>query len=200
MMIGLAASALMFPGHAAAWDGGSIDDRYPNIVWDIDADDDIELMLEAVATMQMMVDRYLPGQMVTFETVILDHETAIAAAYGRDVELAERYASDPAVVRMAVVGDVAAGYHPPIGSCTPIEFVIIHEMAHVMDNAHGRIASGRLNTIQPNDDDYAQLSGYSFNDDGTSNGPEMLANAVASVICNGGNPTERIVADLVGVS
>ena len=178
-------------------------DAAPDVTFDIDADDDIDTMAEIIATAQFMVNEYphILTQGVIFETAVLDRPLAYASASGNKIKLAEHYASDPEGLARNVSADVDSGYHPPLGWCTPAQFLVIHETVHVMDNMQGHQPRLTLHELvsPPSDLAYEVLVAYSFNPDGSLNAAEALAEAGASVICNGGNEYEQVIAGLVGI-
>lgn len=97
--------------------------------------------------------------------------------------------------------DENAHFHPPLGHCTPVELLASHETAHAIDFAHNKTADTELVALVGDGHTlHNQLSGYSFNDDGTINPPEALAEAFASVRCNGGNSAEQQLAQLLNRS
>lgn len=105
------------------------------------------------------------------------------------------YTSKTSLFNSMVRDDVKMGFHPHLGHCTPAELLAIHESAHIIDQTRNRapkIALIRMFRVVPRD-----LAGYSYNE-GALNPGEALAEAFASVKCNGGNATERKIAALIG--
>lgn len=122
-----------------------------------------------------------------------------AYAYATDGKIMfnDAYASNPRLIAEMMAYDVRAKFHPPLGHCTPAEFLAYHEAAHIIDRAHNRIAHISLRLSYGDGNSLrAELSGYSFGPTGLAPA-EALAEAFAAVNCNGGNRSERALHDLL---
>lgn len=122
-----------------------------------------------------------------------------AATYvnNHHIVFSDELLSTPALLEMYVNSDIKAGYHPVLGHCTPEAMIAIHEAAHVIDFSESgkphKILEGMYHTGTPK---FPGLSGYSFEPTGF-NPVEALAEAFASVQCNGGTPIEKVLAGLL---
>lgn len=198
IILGVAGGLLLFAPDSRA----DVDARWPDVVHYVDSDDDDTMMLMIVATIQSAVDMFPELAGITFTTAPQDNGE-YAVAYGRTIELAERWASDPAGLDVAMRNDVAYGFHPPSGRCQPVQFLILHEVAHVLDNVHGRTGRTALTLAAAGMDAEdlrvarKSLSRYSFGDDGRLNPGEALAEAWAATVCQSATNLEEELAGLI---
>lgn len=94
--------------------------------------------------------------------------------------------------------DIAAGYHN--GGCTPVRGMALHEAAHVINNMRGKAPVRRAQAAVgygPRPDLFAELSGYSFNADGSVDAGEAIAEAFQAVMCGVGGPVEHALYDML---
>lgn len=101
------------------------------------------------------------------------------------------YMADRAKFEQAVYEDIAVGFHPELGWCSPAELLAFHEAAHIIDRRRDLFPRKALSR------DYGSgaslrgsLPGYAFTRSGLNAG-EAMAEVFASVHCNGGNGVER---------
>lgn len=122
-----------------------------------------------------------------------------AAAANKKITFNVEYTSDRRRLEASVALDIASRFHPPLGRCSPAELLAYHESAHIIDQAHDREPQRRLNEMYTlGRIQWRDLSGYSFWYETSIFRPgEALAEAFASVQCNGGNATERQIAALL---
>lgn len=97
-----------------------------------------------------------------------------------------------------IEADIAAGYHN--AGCTPIRTVALHEAAHVIDNLRGGMPSAQAQAALgygPRPELVGELSGYSFNDDGSVNAGEALAEAFQAAMCGSAGPAEMELYEML---
>lgn len=102
------------------------------------------------------------------------------------------YTANPALMTKVVDIDVAAGYHA--GGCSPGRMLAYHEMGHVIDGIHNRQPRALVRQ-RYGEDNLPGLTGYSYDFWGELNPPEALAEAFASVKCQGtrAQPGEQLL-------
>lgn len=185
----LGAMALADPGTAGAAP-----------VSDWDSDDNVLLVNEAEQVAYAVISSYpmLDGVIIGSEP--LDADTYAGAYVAPDgttaIALNDYWTSNPAGLDASIRADVASGFHPPLGNCSPVQLVMVHEAAHLLDALTGRTARAVVAQQLGGLTDLP-LRRYSFNEDGTLNPGEALATAYASVICNGGTELEQAMAGLL---
>ncbi|WPH57629.2 hypothetical protein [Mycobacterium phage WXIN] len=157
---------------------------------DFDSNDDPAIMHEFAGAVNHVAAEHPEVRGITVAT-IASGSLYYAYAEPRKIVLNDLYSSSYEVVARSVEYDIAQRYHPPLGHCTPVEYLGYHEAAHVLDIARGKVAREALSakygfgsTVR------TALSGYSFDDDGILRPVEALAEAFAAVKCNGGNIAE----------
>lgn len=96
------------------------------------------------------------------------------------------YLSHPAIFNSMIHYDVEHGFHPSLGICSPAEFVAYHEAAHLIDQGKDLAPRKRLVERVLDGETFPGLPTYAYVGPG-----EALAEAFASVTCNGGNATEQ---------
>ncbi|MCG7607104.1 hypothetical protein [Mycobacterium sp. CnD-18-1] len=119
-----------------------------------------------------------------------------AVAGGRRIALNDLYASSSLTVNLMFQYDVQEGFHPQPGRCSAGEFLAYHEAAHIIDQAKGTVPRMEV-AVTYGRGEFLTLSGYSFYRDGGLNPGEALAEAFASVLCNGGNASEQALYDIL---
>jgi len=126
-----------------------------------------------------------------------DDYNAIAATYSNgSIVINARYAAmTPEQFNAAVEEDVAAGYQP--GGCSGIWDVAIHEMGHVIDNRHGRVARYTLAQAAAAGRVSSNMHGYAFNKDGSVNPGEAIAVSFQAVECGSATMTEQRIYNLL---
>lgn len=157
---------------------------------DFDADDNPGLTSQIADSVNEVAMEYpeVHGVLVTTEPV----EGAYAFAGGHTVTFNDHLISSPVKYQQMIEDDVAHGFHPPLGHCSAVQYLAYHEVAHIIHRSRDYHAidaalSQRFGTG-------AELHGivaeYSFHRSGIINPPEALAEAFASIRCNGGNWAE----------
>lgn len=135
-----------------------------------------------------LADKYGAG------TVYVGHEPMEEGSYawssGRTIMLNSYYIDNPEQLWVDLNRDVMHGFHPG-RMCTPAELVAAHEFAHVLDYLSGYSARTELEYAIVNGLS-GEVSGYSFNSDGTVNHGEALADAFLAVECD--EPTNAELA------
>lgn len=87
--------------------------------------------------------------------------------------------------------DIAAGFHPELGWCSPAELLAFHEAAHIIDRKRDLLPRKSVVRIHGTGEHLRSvLPGYAFTVNGLNAG-EAMAEVFASVYCNGGNAVER---------
>lgn len=97
-----------------------------------------------------------------------------------------------------VNADIAAGYHN--GGCTPIRTVALHEAGHVINNLRGGLPTMEAQAAvgyRPRPELRGELSGYSFNEDGSVNAGEAIAEAFQAVMCGSGGTVEQALYEML---
>lgn len=97
-----------------------------------------------------------------------------------------------------VNADIAAGYHN--GGCSPIRTVALHEAGHVISNLRGRkpeMLAQEVVGYGPRLDLQAELSGYSFNEDGSVDVAEAMAEAFQAAMCGSAGPAEMELYEML---
>ncbi|AYD82075.1 zinc-finger protease [Mycobacterium phage Saguaro] len=118
-----------------------------------------------------------------------------AASRGNEIVFNALYVHNRDAFDLAMASDVAHGYHPG-AHCTATQIVAAHEVAHVLDWATGYTARREL-AVALATGLSGQVSGYSFDADGTVNIPEALANALVAVECDTPTPAESYIYNLL---
>lgn len=111
---------------------------------------------------------------------------------GSTVMFNTSYVQNPAKLTADWASDAAINYHPghPGAPCSAEQLVAVHESAHVLDNVTGRTAQRELADAIANGLT-GELTGYSFNADGSVNLGEALADAMVAVECDTPTPAEQ---------
>lgn len=110
-------------------------------------------------------------------------------SYGNTIVFNSFYISNPDVLQANLVSDVLTGFHRG-ANCTPAQLVAAHEFAHVLDYLTGYSARYELAYAVSTGTVSGNVSGYSFNEDGTVNEAEALADAFTAVECDNPTPAE----------
>lgn len=103
------------------------------------------------------------------------------------IEVNQEWTEDDTSMTASVALDVAQNFYR--GGCDPIATIAVHEFAHVLDARSGFEARDEL-TAALGTTYFGDLSGYSYNSDGTVNVPEALANAFQAEECGTANAQE----------
>lgn len=131
--------------------------------------------------------------------VYVDQEPMAPGMYGYTVGnrivFSSDYIADPALLRAHMASDVAHGFHPG-EQCSAEQIVAAHEFAHVLDNFGGRSARYELVYALYNGLS-GEVSGYSFNADGSVNYGEALADAFVAVECDVPTPAEAALYEML---
>lgn len=158
---------------------------------DFDDDDNPVLTGEITAAINEVAMEYpeVRGTLVT--TVPLGF--VYAAADGHTISFNDDYISSPVQYQQLVEDDVLHGFHPPLGHCSAVQYLAYHESAHVIhrsrDNGHV-IEEAVTRWFGDGFLLRGFLAEYSFNANGSINPGEAMAEAFASIRCNGGNLAE----------
>lgn len=173
----------------AIWNEEAHADSTVNTVWD--ADDDPELAKDITITVQDVANHFPEISGITIGSGPLPVNVYGHTGPGMMI-FSETYMSDPAALDRDVRSDVAQGYHPSLGICSPAEFMALHESAHAIDIAHYLHADYAVAAHYGSGVElHGVLSGYSFDALGGLNVSEAIAEAFASTVCNGGNDLEK---------
>lgn len=163
-----------------------------NTLWD--RDDDPVLVDDFTSAVNNVAKKFPEVRGITVTSQHLG-PGVYAVAGGRRIALNDLYASSSLTVDLMFQYDVQEGFHPQPGRCSAGEFLAYHEAAHIIDQAKGTAPRMRLAVM--GGASLHNLSGYSFHRDGGLNPGEALAEAFASVLCNGGNASERALYDIL---
>lgn len=191
----LAAGFTLAPSPPAAAD--------PTVMTVWDADDDPTLAAQATDAVLQVAQQF--PEIAGNVAVGSGPTGPTSYAYARRIPgepviivIKEQWMSDPLGLDQAVREEARTGFSPPLGQCTPIQYLALHEAAHVVSFAHGQAGDYTLARLYGDGEQLAGLiSDYSFYEDGTLFPAEALAEAFASVVCNGGNPTEQELAQYI---
>jgi hypothetical protein len=176
---------------------------HPGLSMSIDNDDDLRLVSEVADTLTTLMYLVNMPDLHFGTEIFAQNPRAFARARGYRIDISDAWASDYDALSASLLDNQNAGWMSSIGSCTPIELLVAHEFAHIVNNYMGRVPGDNLVRdalyITPDQLSYmrSQLSGYSFNEDGTLNASEALADAWAAYVCNGANELETKIAQLL---
>ncbi len=147
---------------------------------------DMSVIDEFVHTVNWVAESYGTGPIQTVVAPLPDQNT-FAIAVGQQITLNSVY-TDRARLTSAIQHNIDVGWIP--GGCTPAATVALHEAAHIIDNAKGKIGTRRVASTYrlslP-----GEISGYSYGEGGNLNAGEAVASAFQSVLCNGGTEAEQ---------
>lgn len=161
------------------------------------AKSDPDVVAQVTVAINDLAERYPELRGITVDAEPLD-KGIYAQAGGRRITFGVQYTEDEARFEKSVSENSRAGFHPRLDHCTAAEFVIYHEAAHIIDQERDKRPRNELNALTwTGAVDYKELTRYSFYWNGEFNATEALANAFASVHCNGGNESERNIAALL---
>lgn len=151
---------------------------------------DPNLMAEITNAMNRIAETYPELRNTTIGTHSMQDEVYGYAKDGR-IMFNTLYMSDRAKFEQSIRADIAEGFHPALGWCSPAELMAFHEAAHIIDRRRNLVP--RQSLLR----DYGtgralltSLPGYAFTLRGLNAG-EAMAEVFASVHCNGGNSVER---------
>ncbi|QHB37464.1 hypothetical protein SEA_LEOPARD_58 [Mycobacterium phage Leopard] len=146
------------------------------------------LLQEFVDAVGMISSKYGTGDIVVTTAWMPAHVMAKANSQGIVVNRMWTYGIMDGDAMEAA--GVEAGYHP--GGCSAATATAIHEAAHVLDTrSYNEARYELIEKYGTGESLHGLLSGYSFNDDGTLNVPEALAEAFQAVECGVANATEQ---------
>lgn len=164
-----------------------------------DADDDPAMVATITNTVADVAVKFpeISGVTVGSAPIGGDEHFAQSSSLGMSIMINEMWMSNPAAFNQAIADDIAIGFHAPLGRCTGAQYMAFHESAHIIDYVHGRKADWTVTlTYGSGDNLRGYLSKYSFDSTGLDPA-EALAEAYASVTCNGGNEVEHQFADIL---
>jgi hypothetical protein len=140
-----------------------------------------------------MAKKYNMGTVYVSEQYMADGE--YGESNGRTIIFNKLYVDNPQKLYNDLSSDVGSHYHPG-ARCTASQALAAHESAHVLDWETGYTARYEL-AEAVNNGLSGQLTGYSFNADGTLNIPEALADAMVAVECDVPTPAEQAIYNML---
>lgn len=136
-----------------------------------------------------MARKYNMGQVFVGEQYLAEGEYGVSN--GRTIIFNKSYIDNPQKLYNDLSSDVGVSFHPG-ALCTATQALAVHESAHVLDWETGY--SARYELIEAiNNGLSGELTGYSFNADGTVNTAEALADAMVAVECDVPNAAEQAI-------
>lgn len=156
--------------------------------------DDPLVVARVIRAIERLAKEFPELDNVTVKSGHLDLNT-YATAGGSTIMFNSAYTYSARIIDRMIITDVAAGYHPDLGYCTPEQLIAYHEAAHIIDAKKDRRPSEAVEKRYGNALGL-HLSGYSFSG-GSLNPVEALAESFASTLCNGGNEVERQMYEMV---
>lgn len=157
----------------------------------IDGDDDKTVLWDMIWAVNDVAREHPALRGTVIATLPVDEGIYAYAVEGMIV-FNDLYTSGDDTIQKMFDDDVRKEFHPGPGRCSGPQFLGYHESAHLIDHAGGRQARrALLDRFGLGYDMHDELSGYSFDYFGTFAPGEALAEAYASVRCNGGNAVER---------
>lgn len=157
---------------------------------EFNGDDNPVLVGEIVNAVNEVAIEYPEVRGTTVTAKPLDF--AYATAFEHTISFNDSYLSSPETFQQMVERDVRNGFHPPLGRCSAVQYLAYHETAHVIHRSRDDKAIEEAVTRWFGDGLLLRgfLAEYSFNMNGSINPAEAMAEAFASVRCNGGNLAE----------
>ena len=161
---------------------------HADVTTDFTPSDDPLVVARITRSIERLAAKFPELENVTVKSGHLDLDT-YATAGGETIIFNSVYTSSAPIIERMIITDVANGFHPDLGYCTPEQLLTYHEAAHVIDAKKNRRPSEAVEKRYRNALGL-RLSGYSFSG-GALNPVEALAEAFAATLCNGGSPLEQ---------